>query len=181
MPKKSWKLLGKENIFKNKYVTLDVWKMRLPRGQRSDYFIHKTYDFVIVSAFTKNGKAVVLDQYYISQHKRIPALVAGIIEKAEVPKETAARELLEETGYKAQKIVSLGVSIKGKYATGRIFHFLALGAEKIAEPDLEAGEDINVRTVSFGMFKKMVAAGKITEAAMEMSAWRVLDYLKKSK
>jgi 8-oxo-dGTP pyrophosphatase MutT (NUDIX family) len=177
MAKKTWKLLGTENIFKNQYVTLDTWKMRLPSGATNDFFIHKTYDFVVVVAFTKDKKAVVLEQYYVSQQATITALVAGIIEKREKTADTARRELLEETGYKAGKIVPLGSVIKGKYTTGRVSFLLALDAQKVADQDLEANEDIRVRTVPMKQFKNMVFKGKIAEVYMELGARRALEYL----
>jgi len=178
MAKRNWKLLGTENIFKNKYVTLDTWRMRLPSGEEEDYFIHKTYDFIVVCAFTKDRKVIVLDQYYISQQARITALVAGIIDKDEKPVQTARRELLEETGYEAKNIVPLGATIKGKYTTGRAFYFLALDAEKVADQDLEQGEDITVRTVPVQQFIKMVQQGKLPEVYMDLCARRALEYLR---
>ena len=179
MKKKNWKLLGTESIFKNKYVTLDSWRMRQPRGGEAEYFIHRTYDFVVVCAFTKNKNVLLLNQYYVSQGKHIATLVAGIIDGDEQPKTSARRELLEETGYQAGRIVPLGSVIKGKYATGKAYYFLALDAEKVAEQHLEAGEDIEVKPTPFSRFKQMVEGGKIPEVHMELCARRALSYLKK--
>lgn len=179
MVKKKWQNLGKENIFKNQYITLDTWKMRIPNGARRDYYIHKTFDFVVVGVLTEDKKMLFLRQYYISQDKYLPALVAGIVDAGERPIQTARRELREESGYEARKIVSLGSVIKGKYTTGHSYFFLALDARRVGEPKLEESEDLVVKTVSYRIFKKMTLTKKFPEVYMELCARRIVEYLEK--
>ena len=172
-----WKLLGKKTILNTYKTAIQSWRMSLPNGKSRDFFITAGYSFVVVLAIDTKGRAIILNQYYIGQQKKLPSLVAGIIDDGEQPKATAPRELMEETGYTAKKFVYLGKSIKGKYTTGDIHHFLALDASKVQEPNFEDAEDIKISAVSMSAFKKLLAQHKFLDAFAEVCAHRALAYL----
>lgn len=69
------------------------------------------------------------------------SIPAGYIENGEDPKQGAARELLEETGYKSEELIDLGGFYQDagcSSAFNRIF--LALNAKKISEQNLDKDE-----------------------------------------
>lgn len=177
----SWKLLGKKNLLNTYKTVVQSWRMRLPNGKTRDFFITAGYSFVDVFAIDTKGRVVILKQHYISQQKKLISLVAGIIDDNEQTKATAKRELLEETGYTAKKFIALGKSIKGKYTTGNVYHFLALGASKVRESKLEDAEDIEVSAVSMSEFKKLLRQHKLPDAFAEICAYRALDYINSLK
>lgn len=174
----SWKLLGKKTVLNTYKTAIQSWRIRLPNGKSRDFFITAGYSFVDVLAIDTKGRVIILKQHYIGQQKKLISLVAGIIDDGELTKTTARRELLEETGYTAKKFVALGKSIKGKYTTGNIYHFLALDAKKVQEPQFEDAEDIKVLAVSMLEFKKLLAQRKLLDAFAEICARRALEYLK---
>lgn len=178
---KKWKLLGKKTVLKTFRSSVQSWTMRLPGGRVRDFFISAGYSFVVVLAIDTKGRVVILKQYYIGQQKKLISLVAGIIDEGEEAKETAPRELLEETGYTARQFIFLGKSIKGKYSTGDIYHFLALDASKVQESELEDAEDIELQTVTMREFKKLLDGGKMPDAFAEVCAHRALDYINNLK
>lgn len=174
----SWKLLGKKTVLNTYKTAIQSWRIRLPNGKARDFFISAGYSYVVVLAVDVKGRVVILKQHYISQQKKLVSLVAGIIDDNEQPKATAPRELLEETGYTAKQFISLGKSIKGKYSTGEVHHFLALDASKVEEPKLEDAEDIEILIISMPQFKKLLKQRKLlNEAFMEVCAYRALAYL----
>lgn len=175
----AWKLLGKKTALKTFRSSVESWRIQLPNNKERDFFINAGYSFVMVFALDIKGKVIILKQHYISQQKKLISLVAGIIDEGESPKNTAQRELMEEAGYKAKKVISLGKSIKGKYSTGTIYHFLALDAVKLNEPNLEEAEDIQISTISLSDFKKLLDQNKMPDAFAEICARRALKYLKK--
>ncbi len=173
----SWKLFGKKTVLNTYKSSVQSWRMRLPNGKTRDFFITAGYSFVDVLAIDAKGRVIILKQYYIGQQKKLISLVAGIIDDNEQAKATAKRELLEETGYAAKKFIALGKSIKGKYTTGDVYHFLALDASKIQEPNFEDAEDIEILTVSMPEFKKLLSQHKLPDAFAEICAYRALAYL----
>ncbi len=60
----------------------------------------------------------------------------------ETPEETAGRELLEETGYKAEKVINLCVKpfFLAPHHNYRFFPLLGLGCVKINEPKPDSVE-----------------------------------------
>ena len=66
--------------------------------------MYRASDFAVVVAVTEQGELVIERQYRHGIEKVIWELPAGAIEPGEDPQEAAKRELLEETGYKAEKL-----------------------------------------------------------------------------
>lgn len=174
---KKWKLLSKRVAFSQPYARVEEWLIRLPNGEKKSFMIKGGGDFVLVCGITTAGKILIIKQYYINIERKVPALVAGFVDTKEKALATAQRELLEETGYVAGRWVRLGTSIKGKYMTGTVHHFLALGAHKVTEPKLEPAEDIEVCEVSRQQFTKLLKNGELEDAFAEVCAWRALDYI----
>lgn len=173
-----WKLIKKEKVFTHPYVTVQKWHMRLPNGAKRPFLMGgSAYNFIKIFIVTKDKKIVVLKQFYISEQKKIYALVAGIIDKGEKPIATARREALEETGYRAERIVPLGASNKGKYSPGSIYYYLALNAVKAQEPQLEPAEDIDAELMSLLQFKRLLERYKFPDPFAEVCAWRAIEYL----
>ncbi len=175
----AWKLLGKKTVLNTFRSSVETWRVKMPNNKERDFFISAGYSFVMVFALDTKGKAIILKQHYISQQKKLVSLVAGIIDENETPKNTAQRELLEEAGYKAKKVISLGKSIRDKYSTGTIYHFLVLDAVKSQEPNLEEAEDIKISTVAISEIKKLLDKNKLQDPFAEICALRALRYLKK--
>ncbi len=174
--KHKWKLLKKRLVYPQKWVEVERWRMRLPAGRERDFYINRGNDFVIVCAITKAGQMVALKQYYVNIRRKILSLVAGYIDKGETPSRAARRELREETGYEAGRLVALGTSIKGKYMTGTVHYYLALGARRVGKQHLEESEDIAVATIGIKKFQNLVATHQFRDAFVEVGARRAMDY-----
>ena len=84
--------------------------------------------------------------------------------------ETIARELLEETGYRFEKIEFLGNSSANPTTTNNLMHmFLATGGEFDAVQELDKDEDVEVILVSLDEFIKMTKENKFIQS-MHMTA-----------
>jgi ADP-ribose pyrophosphatase len=181
-----WKLLSKKEIYSNAIrgrtlSSFEKWKLKMPNGNSKDFIISNGNSFVVVFALTSKNKVVTISQFYYNQLKHYYALCAGFIDKGEKINTTAKRELLEETGYAAKKIVNIGKGVKGKYTTGFAYYCLALGAYKKGEQELEENEDIVVSEVTMNKFKKLLEKGLLPDVFVEACAWRALNYLKKNR
>jgi len=89
----------------------------------------------------------------------------GMVDPGESPAEAAARELLEETGYRAGRLEVLGeVEPNPAFLDNRCTTFLATGLERVGEPVGDGWEEIAVETVAAAELSDRVARGEIRHA-----------------
>jgi ADP-ribose pyrophosphatase len=110
----------------------------------------------IVVPVLENGDIVLEKQYRHSIKKWMFELPAGMVEKGESPKATAARELREETGYRAKRLQFLFESAQDpEHGKGVWYFYLATGLVK-GRKELEEQEMIQVFTVTLDKALSMV-------------------------
>jgi ADP-ribose pyrophosphatase len=141
-----WKTLSRRIILDHsKYLRVESHAIRLPDGRvLPDWPWIITPDFVIVLARTEDGRFLVFRQTKYAVAGTTLAPVGGQLEKGEDPLVAAQRELLEETGHRANKWISLGSYRTNGNNGGSMGHlFLALDAQyaqTVASDDLEEQE-----------------------------------------
>jgi 8-oxo-dGTP pyrophosphatase MutT (NUDIX family) len=115
------------------------------------YYVLEPSDWVSVLAVDDDGLAIVVEEYRHGAAIVALGTVGGAVESGEEPRDAAARELVEETGYEAGEMIALGATWAnfGNH-TNRVHHFLARACTRVAESVLDDGELITVRIVPFG-------------------------------
>jgi len=118
----------------------------LPDGRIiPDYYKLVVPDATVVVAMTAKKEVVMLRQYKHGVGCTVWNLPAGFCMEGESPPDCARRELLEETGYRSEQWISLGNYVRdGNRGGGSVYVFLALDAEKVAEPDSRDLEESQV-------------------------------------
>ncbi len=98
------------------------------------YYSLQTSDYVSVIAVTQSGDAVLVCQFRPAVEKMTLELPSGHVDPGENPETAAARELFEETGYRAMALEPLGCQCPdtGRLAN-RIWYFLAMDAAMDAD------------------------------------------------
>ncbi|HTL48684.1 MAG TPA: NUDIX hydrolase [Verrucomicrobiae bacterium] len=108
---------------------------------------------VFIAAVTDDDKIILCEQFRVPVDRHVIEIPAGLVNDGvakheETLEEAAKRELLEETGYEAQKMVRM---IEGPAAAGSssamIVFFRALGLKKVASGGGDETENIVVHEV----------------------------------
>lgn len=165
MPKKPlrpWKTLSKETILnQNKYLSVENHVVELPDGRViPDWTWVKIPNAAIVLALTEDNQFVCFRQTKYAVEGITLATVGGMIEPDEDPLVAAKRELMEETGYAAEKWISLGKYILDPNRGVAEMHlFLALEAKHVAEPIIDDLEDQELIFLSRAEIEKALYAG----------------------
>jgi len=100
----------------------------------------------------------------------------GYIDPKELPEAAARRELEEETGYRAGKIVFQKI-FRRAYSTETRICLLATDCEKITDQHLDKTEFIKVELYPLPVFKKLLADPNNQQLTTVDSGYVALNYL----
>lgn len=134
-------------------------------GPSHDFVVLRAPDWVNVLPITPQGQVVLIRQW--RQGSRAPSLEipGGIVDPGESPQEAGARELLEETGYVADRLVHQGqVNPNPAFFDNTCHTFLALEAVPRSAPRPDDGERIEVLTRPLADLPGLVADGTINHS-----------------
>lgn len=124
-------------------------------------------DAVIILAVDKNENIIFIKQYREVVENLELQLPAGIIEKGESPKETAIRELEEETGLKAKSIEYLTSCYPSMgYTREKIYIYVAKDLEMGKQHLDETEEILSVEKIPVEECMKLLLDDKINDATV---------------
>jgi len=135
-----------------------------PSGVRTTREVITHPGSVVVLPVLPDGRIVLIQQYRYAARQYLWELVAGRIDPGETPKEAAARELIEETGFRAKRLrVFLDVFPTPGFLEERMFILLAEGLTA-GEAEPEEDEKIISRAYSSKQLEEMIRGGKLRDA-----------------
>lgn len=160
---RAWTVLKSRVLLERRWLRLREDHVRLPSGAEIDAFhVIEGRDWAAVLALTEGSRVVLVDQYRHGLSGVSRELPAGVVDPGETPLETAQRELLEETGYRAGQWLPLcSVSTEPSRHTTRAHFFLARDARRVSAPKLEESEHIEVALVEPRELLQLVRSGRI--------------------
>ena len=136
---------SKKDLIAEKYCHIEKQKVIFPNGTTGDWYIHKNNDAIIILPQDKEGRVLLQRQYKHGSARVVIEFCAGLIETNEKPLEAAKRELLEETGFSAEKWKPLGTCFANPTGSPMQYHFfLAQDIIKASKQNLESAEQIEV-------------------------------------
>ena len=163
-PEKTARILKSEVIYEGKAFGVRRDELIEPSGVRTVREVVTHPGSVVVLPVLPDGKIVLVRQYRHATGRYLWELVAGRMEPGEDPKTGAARELIEETGYRGRKFtVFLDVFPTPGFLEERMYLLLAEGltAGK-AEP--EEDEKLTVRAYTMSQLERMIRSGELRDA-----------------
>ncbi len=115
---------------------------------------------------TERGTLILERHYRHPIKETILEAPAGKLEPGEEPEDGARRELLEETGYKANSVQSLGIIFAAPgYSTERAHLFAARLDEKPEQgQSLEPGEKIALQEFAAGEIQDLILKGDLRDS-----------------
>jgi ADP-ribose pyrophosphatase len=158
------KILSSEMIYQGKVFGLRRDEVEEPSGLRTTREVITHPGSVVVLPVLPDGRIVMIRQYRHATRQYLWELVAGRKEPEETPKQGAARELLEETGYRAKKFkVFLDVFPTPGFLEERMYLLLAEGLTA-GEAQPEEDEKIEVRPFKLKELKQLIKSGRLRDA-----------------
>ena len=158
------KLINKNKVYAGKAVDFYCDDVELPNGQpaKREYIGHPGAAAVL--PFLDKNNIILVKQYRYPIDKITYELPAGKMDKGETPEVCIARELEEETGYKAKRIEKMISFYPSTAFSDEILHiFAAFGLEK-GQTNPDEDEFIAGVTVNFKEAVDMVKRGEIMDS-----------------
>ncbi len=153
-----------EAVFDGKLLHVRRDTVRLADGTLAtrEYVVHPGAALVV--PVLPDGRLVVERQYRYPLDRVMIEFPAGKLDPGETPLDTARRELREETGYLAANWERLGqVHPIVSYSTEAIEFFVARGLTHVGAR-LDAGEFLDIETMSIAAMQAAIDRGEITDA-----------------
>lgn len=161
---KKAKVLSSRTIYEGTVFGIRRDEVMEPSGVRTIREVITHPGSVVVLPVLPDGRILLIRQYRYAARQYLWELVAGRIDAGENPREAAARELIEETGYRAKRFrIFLDVFPTPGFLEERMFILLAEGltAGK-AKP--EEDEKIIPHAYNGKQLEEMIRSGKLRDA-----------------
>jgi ADP-ribose pyrophosphatase len=154
-----------EHVYYSNWCALRRDMVLLGDGREQEYHVFEIPDAVVVVPVLRDGSIVLLGQYRYPHGKTHWEVAAGRIGPGETPEQAALRELREESGCSAGKLVAL----PGFYPTNGIsphyvHAFAALDCVEEHELELDHSEQIMTRRFTRDEVHALLRAGKLADA-----------------
>ena len=163
-PNKKAKLLASEVLFEGKSFGVRRDELIEPTGVRTIREVVTHPGSVVVLPVRPDGKIVLVRQYRHATGQYLWELVAGRMEPGENPKKGAARELAEETGYRAKRLtVFLQLFPTPGFLEEKMYVLLAEGLTP-GEARPEEDEKLVVNAYSKKELEQMIRSGSMRDA-----------------
>jgi ADP-ribose pyrophosphatase len=158
------KVLSSKVIYKGAIFGIRRDEVIEPSGVRTTREVITHPGSVVVLPVLADKRIVMIRQYRHAAKQYLWELVAGRIDEGEAPRKAAARELMEETGYRAKRFkVFLDVFPTPGFLEERMYILLAEGlSEGQAQP--EDDEKIVAKAFTRKDLEQMLLQGKLRDA-----------------
>jgi ADP-ribose pyrophosphatase len=164
MPKGKLKILKSKTVYKGPIFGVRRDEVLEPTGVHTQREVITHPGSVVVLPVLPDKRLLLIQQYRYAAKRFMWELVAGRMDAGESVKRAAARELREETGYRAKKFsIFLDVFPTPGFLEERMYILLAEGLTAgPAEP--EDDEKIISRAFTVDELKQMMKTGKLCDA-----------------
>ncbi len=158
-----YNLIDKQLLYDGKKVRLEIRHFEDANGSRLMREVCVHPGAVCILPFVDAKTILLIRNYRAAIGQYLLELPAGTLEKNEDPMNCAGRELLEETGFLAGRIESLGDFFTSPgVLTEKMYTFAAYDLKKRTQA-LEQGEDIEVIPTTWSDALRMADEGEIQD------------------
>jgi len=172
-----WETLGTRELLRSRVFTVLERDSLGPGGRRGRFSVLEAPDWATVVPLVRRGDEeffLMVRQYRHGSGQLSIEFPGGIVEAGEDPAAAAARELEEETGYRASTVTLAGSVSPNPAIMANSFHaFLAEGVEPSGRVELDEHEAIDSFLVPVAEVRASMGSGQYSHALMATALFLV--------
>lgn len=157
-------ILSRDTVYQTHAFEIEKLHVRLPDGRMRDYDLVSHNDSVTILPVDNEGNIWFVTQFRMGSEREMLELPAGVMHDNEQPELCAAREVREETGMAAGRIMYLGSAyLAPGYSSENNHIFLA---EDLSESPLEMDDDefLHIKKIPIPAAYEMAERGEIQDS-----------------
>ena len=155
--------LDRREVYRGRIVNLDLERVRLPTGAICELEILHHPGAAAVVPVDAEGRVLLVRQYRHATGGWLLEVPAGKLDAGEAPEACALREVEEETGFRAGRLVPMGwIWTTPGFTDERIWLFLARDLAP-GRQDLQPDEALSVLSLPLDEAVGMAARGEIVD------------------
>lgn len=155
-----------KRVFKGVIFDVYHWRQKMFDGGTKTFEIVRRQDTVLVLA-TVNNKIVVIKQKQPAMDWFYSVPAGRMDEPDETPKQAALRELLEETGLRPKRMKLWQRQRHTGKVVFNVYIYVAQDCTKVAKQQLDWGEKIMVKYVTFEQLLKLASHPKFYSGELQ--------------
>lgn len=172
------KTLDSTRILEGKIINVRRDTVELVNGATSFREVVEHSGGVVILAVDENNMAYMVRQFRYPIGRAMLEVPAGKLEKGEVPTSAAIRELKEETGLTAEKLVYFGGTYPSPgFCDEQLHIYLALGLTQ-GEACPDEDEFLQVEKISLDKLARMAMLGELQDGKSINAIFMAREYLR---
>jgi ADP-ribose pyrophosphatase len=160
---------GTRRIYEGNIINLRVDEVDAPGGGRRNIEVVEHRGGVVIIARPEPATIVLVRQHRHAAGVDLWEVPAGVLERGEDPADAAARELREETGYRAERVRYLWSAYSTPGFCTELLRFFVADGLRPGEPDPDEHEEIEVRTFSIAEALAMIERDELRDAKTQIA------------
>lgn len=161
----AWKNLGEHEVYANPWMRINLADVELPDGRHLDHYLMRVRPVAVATVVNESDEALLLWRHRFITDTWGWELAAGGVEAGESLEEAAAREMLEETGWRPGPLQHLLTVEPSNGLTDSLHHvYWSQSAEYVEHPQ-DDFESERREWMPLARVPELVAKGEVRSAS----------------
>jgi ADP-ribose diphosphatase len=160
----AYRTKSSREIYRGPFFSLQEYLVEFPNGEEKKRIILEHPGAAAAVALLPDGKILLVRQYRQAAEKITLEIPAGKMDEGETPEDCIRRELVEETGYRTDKLTHLRSYYPSLGISSEIIHIYL--AKELHPVESSGGDEIALEPVIIPLeeVKRLIEAGEIMDS-----------------